>query len=165
MNGATASSGLASLIALYVAAAPLPCGVALLLSLKALLALLHAPILPAWLMAVLSLVCACGASLAVLDSLSRHAEYRRALALLRRYGFQPRIFRTMSRSRCQRDAALLAARHAGCPDLARDYYRSQGYRWFHLLPDGLLRDPRLLLDPRFLRSSFVPPGGNRRGSN
>lgn len=93
----------------------------------------------------------CGA-----DGLSRYREYLRVRRMLRRWGFTPRLLRPLAASRCQRDAAMQAAREAGCAEMARTYYRELGYRWYHLLPDRVVASPLAFLDARFLRATFLP---------
>lgn len=97
-----------------------------------------------------------GSLLAEADGLCRYREYRRVRALLRRYGFRRRIFRATGGSRCQRDAALLAAAESGCRRRAARLYRELGYRWYHLIPDWVVGDPRHVLRPAFWRASFIP---------
>ena len=105
-------------------------------------------------------VWACGwlvvALFAGADGVSRHREYRRIRAMFRKYGFHERIVEPVARSRCQRDAVLLAADEAGCGQQVRDYFRCLGYRWYHVLPDPVVRNPLIFLNPRFLRRSFFP---------
>jgi hypothetical protein len=93
---------------------------------------------------------------ALADGVSRYREYQRIKAMLLRYGFSQRILEPLARSRCQRDAALLAASEAGHGDCARAYFTALGYRWYHILPDSVLRNPLIFLRPSFLRSSFLP---------
>ncbi len=93
----------------------------------------------------------CGA-----DGLSRYREYLRMRRMLDRWGFAPRLLRPLASSRCQRDAAMQAAREAGCADRTRAYYRKLGYRWYHLLPDRVVANPLAFLDMRFLRATFLP---------
>jgi hypothetical protein len=93
---------------------------------------------------------------AMADGLSRYREYRRIKAMLLRYGYSPRILEPLARSRCQRDAALLAASEAGHRDSARAYFQALGYRWYHILPDSVVRNPLAFVRPDFLRSSFLP---------
>ncbi|MDD4951137.1 MAG: hypothetical protein PHV85_01180, partial [Desulfovibrionaceae bacterium] len=95
-----------------------------------------------------------GAVICLADARSRHREYLRLKALLARFGYRDRLFALMAGSRCQRDAALMAAREAGCLDRARAFYGSRGYCRRHLLPDRVLADPRTLLDPIFLKATF-----------
>lgn len=93
---------------------------------------------------------------AMADGMSRYREYRRIKAMLLRFGYSERILEPLARSRCQRDAALLAAREAGHGDCARAYFTALGYRWYHILPDSVMRNPLAFLRPSFLRSSFLP---------
>ena len=96
------------------------------------------------------------AGFAVADGISRHREYRRIKAMFRKYGFSERILAPVARSRCQRDAALHAARETGHFESARAYFRALGYRWYHILPDLVVRNPFVFLSPAFLRGSFMP---------
>ncbi|RWU02792.1 hypothetical protein DWB63_14640 [Pseudodesulfovibrio sp. S3] len=93
---------------------------------------------------------------AVADGVSRHREYKRIKFMFKRYGFSERILKPLARSRCQRDAALHAARETGHFDQARSYFRELGYRWYHILPDYVIRNPFAFISPTFLRSSFMP---------
>lgn len=93
---------------------------------------------------------------ALADGVSRHREYRRIKAMLLKYGFSERILRPLARSRCQRDAALHAARETGHLDSARAYFHGLGYRWYHILPDMVVRNPLAFASPAFLRTSFLP---------
>ena len=82
--------------------------------------------------------------------------------MLTRHGFDVRVFRAMSASRCQRDAALCAAGETGFLPQAKAYYHSLGYRWHHLLPDGAGSAPWTLLTMRFFKRSFLAFGQGRR---
>ena len=138
-----------------LAAAPLPMTVAVALGLFSALWLglfCTASIRAALAMAGAS---AGGAVLSVCDALSRLAEARRVRHILARRGFDPRVFDAMARSRCQRDAALCAAREAGCLGAAQAHFRSRGFAWYHLLPQGTTSAPWRLLAPRFLKGSFL----------
>lgn len=105
-------------------------------------------------------VMACGwmglACIALADGLSRWREYGRVRRLLSRHGFRTRILRAVSSSRCQRDMALAAAGSLGCRSRARQFFHSLGYRWYHLLPDAVMRNPLTFFDLRFLTTSFLP---------
>jgi hypothetical protein len=92
-----------------------------------------------------------------LDARSRFQEYKKARDQLIRHGPDNRIFRSLSRSRCQRDAALAAARQLGYDRQCRRYFAAGGYRWFHLLPEFVSRQPAFLLSPAFLRATFFMP--------
>ncbi|WP_229592032.1 hypothetical protein [Pseudodesulfovibrio sediminis] len=96
------------------------------------------------------------ALVALADGISRHREYRRIKAMFMKYGFSERILKPLARSRCQRDAGLLAARETGHHDQAKAYFHQLGYRWYHILPDLVVRNPFVFVSPTFLRSSFLP---------
>jgi hypothetical protein len=96
------------------------------------------------------------AAICWLDAISRHRDYARLKGVLLRRGFHPRLFALVSTSRCQRDAALHAAREAGCAPQARAHFRGLGYRWYHLLPDPVVDNPLTFFDLRFLRRAFLP---------
>ncbi|WP_461211253.1 hypothetical protein [Desulfocurvus sp. DL9XJH121] len=96
------------------------------------------------------------ACVALLDGFSRFREYRRIRGILARRGWDRRVFLLVAGSRCQRDAALLAAREAGHGGRAVRLFRGLGYRWYHVLPDAVLRNPLLFVRPGYLRSSFLP---------
>lgn len=93
---------------------------------------------------------------ALADGVSRHREYRRIKGMLLRYGYSERILCQVARSRCQRDAALHAARETGHHERAKAYFASLGYRWYHILPDTVVRNPFVFASPTFIRTSFLP---------
>lgn len=70
--------------------------------------------------------------LAIADMRSRYAEYRK-LVLKR---FSNKRLKYMRTSACQRYAAIAASPSMR---IASEYYRSLGYRWYHLLPDGTFK--------------------------
>lgn len=109
-----------------------------------------------WLWVVLTGLFAWGVVLCQADAFSRYREFKRLRRLLRRYGFKPGVFRLVAASRCQRDAALLAARETGYRAQARGVFRELGYRWYHILPDAIVANPLVFFHPRFLRTTFVP---------
>lgn len=113
-----------------------------------------------WAWLVLAGFFAWGVLLCQADALSRYREFKRVKRMLARHGFSPRIFRLVAVSRCQRDAALLAARETGCRAQARRVFRDLGYRWYHILPDAIVANPFFFFHPRFLRTTFIP--GKRR---
>lgn len=93
---------------------------------------------------------------AMADGVSRHREYKRIKAMLLKFGYSERILEPLARSRCQRDAAIFAAEETGHGETAREYFSRLGYRWYHILPDLVMRNPFAFLRPSFLRSSFMP---------
>lgn len=96
------------------------------------------------------------ALLCLADGFCRHREYLRIKGILARRGFHPRVLAPVATSRCQRDAALAAARELGHLPLARAHFRALGYRWWHLLPDGTTDNPLRFFEPAFLKATFLP---------
>jgi hypothetical protein len=94
------------------------------------------------------------AGFALADSLSRYREYVRMRSVFRRFGLRKRILKRAAGSRCQRDAALAAAGEIGCALEARGYFRSLGYRWYHVLPDRVVANPLVFFSPSFLVTGF-----------
>ena len=97
-----------------------------------------------------------GVILCQADAFSRFREFKRIKAIFSRKGFNPRILKVVSTSRCQRDAALLAAKEAGFKHHARRYFKELGYRWYHILPDAIVKNPLYFFNPRFLQTTFLP---------
>ncbi|MFP4226542.1 MAG: hypothetical protein ACLFRF_07410 [Desulfobacterales bacterium] len=89
-----------------------------------------------------------------LDARSRFQSYKRVKDSLVKHGFDPRILRPFIKSRCQRDAVLAAADELGCKPQCRSYFRSRGYRWYHILPDFVISNPVFLLSRQFWQSTF-----------
>jgi hypothetical protein len=90
------------------------------------------------------------------DGICRYHEYIRVFYLLKTYGFRKKFINKVSNSRCQRDAALLAADHAGFLLLVKKHFFSQGYRWYHILPDPVADNPLYFFKPSFLSNTFLP---------
>jgi len=97
-----------------------------------------------------------------LDARSRYQNYKQLKDQLFLYGFDRRIFKPILGSRCQRDAALAAAEELGYGDRCRTYFRTCGYRWYHLVPDFIFRTPYFLLTRAFWRRTFFMPTYRRK---
>lgn len=108
---------------------------------------------------ILAALFAWGGCLCQADALSRFREFKRVRSIIRRYGFTPRVLRPVSSSRCQRDAALLAASETGFRNQAIHHFKTLGYRWYHILPDSIVANPLHFFHPEFLRSTFLPRRG------
>jgi hypothetical protein len=94
---------------------------------------------------------------AQLDARSRYQNYKKIKYQLYVYGFDRRIFRPSLKSRCQRDAALVAAKEIGYHRQCRNYFRSAGYLWYHLLPDFVFQQPLFIFARHFWVSTFFAP--------
>ncbi len=92
-----------------------------------------------------------------LDARSRFQEYKKVRDQLIRYGPDRRIFKSMAASRCQRDAAMAAARQLGCAADGSAFFTAAGYRWYHLVPEFALRHSAFLLQAAFWRETFFVP--------
>lgn len=88
------------------------------------------------------------------DARSRFYQYRRVRHILARHGWKPRIVEPLLYSRCQRDAARVTAAQTGYRDEIDRYFYEQGYRWYHVIPDALVKDPTYFFNRQFLQSSF-----------
>lgn len=97
-----------------------------------------------------------------LDARSRFQEYKKVRDQLIEFGPDGRIFKAVINSRCQRDAALAAARRLGYATHCKACFNAAGYRWHHLLPDFVTGDPRMLLSRAFWGATFFAPGYQSR---
>lgn len=98
--------------------------------------------------------------LAQLDARSRFQNYKQIKDQLYDYGYDERIFRPVLKSRCQRDAAWLSATELGYGEKCKVYFRSFGYRWYHLLPDFVFSKPQFMFTSYFWKTTFFTPKYN-----
>ncbi len=89
-----------------------------------------------------------------LDARSRYQNYKKVKDQIRFHGFDLRLLKPLRKSRCLRDAALAAADELGFGGQCRDYFRTSGYRWWHLAPDFVFTTPQFLLSRYFWESTF-----------
>jgi hypothetical protein len=94
---------------------------------------------------------------AEMDSYSRFQNYKQLKDQLYFNGFQKRILRPMVKSRCQRDAAIVACTELGLRQHAKNYYRSLGYKWYHVPPDFVFTHPLFFFSKHFWRTTFLVP--------
>jgi hypothetical protein len=95
--------------------------------------------------------------LSQLDARSRYQNYKQIKDQIYFYGFNTKIVRPTIKSRCQRDAALLAAKELGFGEQCRQFFRLNGYRWYHIFPDFLFQRPDFLLTKYFWTTTFFSP--------
>jgi hypothetical protein len=88
------------------------------------------------------------------DARSRYQNYKQVKDHLYIYGFQPRIIKPFSFSRCQRDAVIAAAEELGMEKECIQYFSDQGHRWYHVLPDFLYHKPGYLFQKAFWLNTF-----------
>ncbi len=95
---------------------------------------------------------------AQLDAYSRFQNYKLAKDLFFERGFQMRVANLFVRSHCQREAIKIAANDIGIIDELNSYYDRLGYRWFHLIPDIVFHNHRVLFTLNFWNKTlFTPP--------
>jgi len=87
--------------------------------------------------------------IAQLDIRSRYQNYKLVKDNLYIYGFQTRLVKPFIRSSCQRDAVKVAADELGMLHQCREYFKSNGYKWYHLVPDIVLKKPSVLFTKNF----------------
>ena len=87
--------------------------------------------------------------IAQLDARSRYQNYKLIKDHLYIHGFKTRILKPFLKSSCQRDAAKVAADELGMLSQCLQYFKSNGYRWYHLIPDIVLIKPSVLLTRNF----------------
>lgn len=93
--------------------------------------------------------------LVIMDGWSRFQDYKKAKDLFYMYGFRGRLAERFIGSKCQRNAALQAARELGMEQEVRDYYRDRGVLWFHYVPYFMVRDPFFLIRKAFWKRTFM----------
>ncbi|MCG8346549.1 MAG: hypothetical protein MI924_02055 [Chloroflexales bacterium] len=112
--------------------------------------------------AVIALLTLSVALFAEADARSRFQEYLRLRTVFSRWGWKLRIVEPVSYSRCQRDTALVAAVRSGYGAQIRQYFWDKGYRWYHIIPDAVLKRPGYVFTRQFMRSSFLVKTYKRR---
>ena len=97
------------------------------------------------------------AVLSQLDARSRWQNYKQIKDQLYGFGYRERIFKPVLKSSCQRHAALVAAAEVGYRAQVLIFFRSRGYRWYHIPPDFVMSHPQFLLSRHFWRTTFFAP--------
>lgn len=92
-----------------------------------------------------------------LDARSRFQNYKQIKDQIYLYGYKERILAPVLKSKCQRDAAWLAAKELGLEKQCKLYFWENGYRWYHLFPDFLFNKPQFLFSIYFWRTTFFTP--------
>ncbi len=89
-----------------------------------------------------------------LDARSRYQDYKMMKDYFYLYGFDARLVKHVAKSRCQRDAVIVAAREMGVETECARYFKSRGYKWYHLFPDVVFDCPVVLLSKHFWLTTF-----------
>lgn len=93
--------------------------------------------------------------LVVMDSWSRFQDYKKAKDLFFMYGVRPRLVERFIGSKCQRNAAMQAARELGLDTELSDRFRDRGVRWFHYVPYFMVSDPYFMFHAAFWQRTFL----------
>jgi len=86
---------------------------------------------------------------AQLDARSRYQNYKLVKDNLYTYGFKTRFLKPFIKSSCQRAAVKVAAVELGMLHQCREYFKRNGYKWYHLIPDIVLKKPSVLFTKNF----------------
>lgn len=89
-----------------------------------------------------------------LDARSRYQDYKMMKDYFYLYGFDARLVKHVAKSRCQRDAVIVAAREMGVEAECMRYFNNRGYKWYHLFPDIIFDRPAVLLSKSFWATTF-----------
>ena len=95
--------------------------------------------------------------LSLLDARSRFQDYKRAKDLFFVNGFKSRIAKIYIHSKCQRDAARVAAKDLGLLEQLDYFYQSQGYHWYHIFPDFIFKKPWIVFSRRYWHKTLFEP--------
>lgn len=93
--------------------------------------------------------------LVIMDAWSRFQNYKRIKDHLYVHGFTPKLARHYSGSKCQRNAVLVAAAELGLRNQVEVYYNKIGIKWFHFIPQFMVRDPFFLFKRYFWSRTFM----------
>jgi len=89
-----------------------------------------------------------------LDARSRFQNYKLVKDQLNQFGYKERIVKPFTKSRCQRDAVMMACRKLGHTTACAGYFDRLGYRWYHLFPDVIVKNPLILFNWNFIKTTF-----------
>lgn len=93
--------------------------------------------------------------LVIMDGWSRFQNYKRAKDLFFIHGFNSKIADMYLGSKCQRNAAIVAAEELGYESEIVNHFRSRGIKWFHYLPYFMINDPLFLFRNYFWERTFL----------
>lgn len=93
--------------------------------------------------------------LVLMDGWSRFQNYKRAKDQFFEHGFNRRIAHYYLGSKCQRNAAQVAADELGIGHLVKEYYKEQGVKWYHYIPYFMVKEPLFLFKKYFWSRTFL----------
>jgi len=84
-----------------------------------------------------------------LDAFSRYQNYKLVKDKIYQYGFDNRLLKPFIFSKCQRDAIAVAARDLNYTAEWNDLIKRNGFRWYQIIPQLVLRDPFVLFSMQY----------------
>ncbi|GAA4307339.1 hypothetical protein GCM10023115_38380 [Pontixanthobacter gangjinensis] len=99
--------------------------------------------------------------LVLMDGWSRFQNYKRIKDQFYVHGFDVRLAANFEGSKCQRQAALVAATELGMDKDLKKFFRKRGVRYYHFIPYFMIRDPffpfkRYFWSRTFLEKAYTP---------
>jgi hypothetical protein len=88
------------------------------------------------------------------DARSRFQNYKMVCDLFYKYGYRERFIKALKHSKCQREAAYIAAKNLSYKDEVKNFFYESGYRWYHLVPDFIWKHPGYLFSKHFWLTTF-----------
>jgi len=86
---------------------------------------------------------------AEMDANGRYQDYKKIKDVLYKYGFDARLIRPFMNSKCQRDSVLTASKDLNYLENAKKIFYEDGYRWYHMLPNGIVKNPFIIFRKEF----------------
>lgn len=93
--------------------------------------------------------------LVIMDGWSRFQNYKRAKDLFFIHGYNSKIADMYIGSKCQRNAAIVAAQELGYENEIVNHFQSKGIKWFHYIPYFMIKDPLFLFRNYFWERTFL----------
>ncbi|SFS53589.1 hypothetical protein SAMN04487906_0732 [Zhouia amylolytica] len=93
--------------------------------------------------------------LVIMDGWSRFQNYKRAKDQFYMHGFNRRIANTYIGSKCQRNAAIVAAKELGLEKEIIEYYKDMNVKWYHFVPYFMVKDPLFMFRKKFWSRTFL----------
>lgn len=93
--------------------------------------------------------------LVIMDGWSRFQNYKRAKDLFFDHGFNTKVAEMYTGSKCQRNAAIVAADELGYKDEILSFYKKKGVKWYHYMPYFMSQDPWFLFRNYFWERTFL----------
>ncbi len=93
--------------------------------------------------------------LVTMDGWSRFQNYKRAKDQFYKFGFNRRIANFYIGSKCQRNAAIVAADELGYAKEIRLHYKRSGVKWYHYIPYFMIKDPLFFFRKAFWSRTFL----------